>query len=382
MAVQEVSSLSLPLEEIAAEAAAVDREARFPRASVDALSRAGALGLAVPARYGGGGAGPVEVVDATEQVAAACASTAMVLVMHVAAAQTLAAGIAEDEPEGPKHEALAAAARGELLLTLAFSERGSRGHFWAQVSRAREEDGGVVIDADKSFATAAGEADAYVVACGAPGSDDPLVTDLYLVPADSPGLEVPARFDGLGLRGNASAPLRISGLRVTAERRVGAPGGGFEVMQAATLPWFVLGSAACSTGIAGAALAVAIEHATGARLEHLGSTLAEVPGVRARLAEASIRHAQARAHLYAVARDVAEERPEAPLGVLAVKAGAAEMAADVCDLCMRVGGGAAYARRGPLERHFRDARAASVMAPTTELLQDFLGKALCGQEVF
>jgi alkylation response protein AidB-like acyl-CoA dehydrogenase len=49
---------------------------------------------------------------------------------------------------------------------------------------------------------------------------------------------------------------------------------------------------------------------------------------------------------------------------------------------MRVGGGAAYSKHGPLERHLRDARAASVMAPTTELLHDFLGKALTGQDLF
>jgi alkylation response protein AidB-like acyl-CoA dehydrogenase len=48
---------------------------------------------------------------------------------------------------------------------------------------------------------------------------------------------------------------------------------------------------------------------------------------------------------------------------------------------MRAGGGAAYARRGSLERHFRDARAASVMAPTTDLLHDFLGRALTGREL-
>jgi alkylation response protein AidB-like acyl-CoA dehydrogenase len=317
-----------------------------------------------------------------EQVAAACASTGMVLVMHVVAVQTLAAGIADDAPAGPKHAALAAAARGEQLLTLAYSEPGSRGHFWAQVSRARADAGGVVIDADKSFATSAGEADAYVLACGAPGSDDPLVTELYLVPADDAGIEVPARFDGLGMRGNASAPLRVRGLRASHDRRLGPAAGGFELMVNATLPWFVLGSAACSAGIAGAALAAAIEHATSARFEHLGSTLADIPGVRARLAEARIRHDQARAHFYAVARDVAENRPEAQLGVLAVKAAAAEMAVDVCDRCLRIGGGAAYSKHGPLERHFRDARAASVMAPTTELLHDFLGKALCGQEVF
>jgi alkylation response protein AidB-like acyl-CoA dehydrogenase len=382
MAVQEAFSTSLPLEEIASSAGAVDREARFPRESVDGLANAGALGLAVPARFGGAGAAPAEIVRAVEQVSAACASTGMVLVMHAVATQTLAAGIAEDESDGPKHATLAAAARGEALLTLAYSERGSRGHFWAQVSRARPEAGGVVIDAEKSWATSAGEADAYVLACGAPGSDDPLATELYLVPGDSPGIEVPASFDGLGMRGNASAPLRVRGLRASADQRLGPPAGGFALMLQATLPWFVLGSAACSVGIAGAALTAAIGHATGARFEHLGSTLADVPGIRARLAEARIRLDQARAHLYGVADDVAANRPEAQLGVLAVKAGAAEAAVQVCDLCLRVGGGAAYSKHGPLERHFRDARAASVMAPTTELLHDFLGKALCGQEPF
>jgi alkylation response protein AidB-like acyl-CoA dehydrogenase len=382
MAVQEAFSTSLPLEDIASRAATVDREAQFPQESVDGLARAGTLGLAVPDRFGGQGAGPVEIAEAVEQVAAACASTAMVLVMHVVAVRTLAAGIADDEPDGPKHAALVASARGECLLTLAYSERGSRGHFWAQVSRARADADGVVIDADKSWATSAGEADAYVLACGAAGSDDPLETELYLVPADSSGLEVPARFDGLGMRGNASAPLRVRGLRARQEQRLGPPAGGFGLMLQATLPWFVLGSAACCVGVAGAALAAAIEHASAARLEHLGSTLADVPGVRARLAEARIRHDQARAHLYAVAHDIAAGRPEAQLGVLAVKAAASEMAVDVTDLCMRVGGGAAYSKYGPLERHFRDARAASVMAPTTDLLHDFLGKAICGQEPF
>jgi alkylation response protein AidB-like acyl-CoA dehydrogenase len=83
-----------------------------------------------------------------------------------------------------------------------------------------------------------------------------------------------------------------------------------------------------------------------------------------------------------VAEQVAAGTPDAQLGVLAVKASAAEMASDVCDLCLRVGGGAAYSKHGPLERHFRDARAAAIMAPTTELLHDFIGKALCGQELF
>jgi alkylation response protein AidB-like acyl-CoA dehydrogenase len=382
VAIETPARSQLTVDAIAARADRVDREGRFPRNSINKLAAAGMLGMGVPERFGGAGAGPVEIAEAIERVAAACASTGMVFVMHVVAMQTLAAGIARDEPEGPKHAALAAAARGEHLSTLAYSERGSRGHFWAQVSRARAQDGGVAIDADKSWATSAGEADSYVLACGAPGSDDPLATDLYLVPAAAAGIEVAAPFDGLGMRANASAPLRVRGLHVAAERRLGGPARGFGLMMQATLPWFVVGSAACSVGIAGAAVEAAIDHARGARLEHLGSTLADVPAVRARLAQAKICHAQARAHLYAVASEIEGEAPGAPLGVLALKAAAAETAVEVTDLCLRVGGGAAYSKHGPLERHFRDARAASVMAPTTELLHDFLGKALCGQELF
>ena len=372
----------VPVVDIATTAEQVDRDARFPRSSIDALAGAGLLGLGVPERFGGPGGGPEEIVAAVEQIAGACASTGMVYVMHVVAVQTVIAGTSEEEPEGPKHAALAAAARGESLFTLAYSERGSRGHFWAQLSRARPDGDGVEIDADKSWMTSAGEADACVLACGAPGSEDPLVTDLYLVPGADASLEVNAPFDGLGMRGNASASMRVRGLRVADDRRLGEPSAGFGLMMTATLPWFVLGSAATSVGIAGAALATAVEHASGARFEHLDSTLADVPGVRARLAEAKIRHAQARAYLHTVAREVAAGGPDAQVGVLALKAAAAEVAIDVTDLCLRVGGGSAYSKHGPIERHFRDARAASVMAPTTDLLHDFLGKALCGMELF
>jgi alkylation response protein AidB-like acyl-CoA dehydrogenase len=373
--------VSVPVEAIAASAAAVDREARFPRDALDRLAVNGVLGIGLPEDLGGAGGGPSEVVDAVEQVAGACASTGMVLVMHIVAAQTLLAGTPAVD-DGPKGQTLAAIARGEHLSTLAYSERGSRGHFWAQVSRARALVDGVVVDADKSWATAAGEVDSYVMATGAPGGESPVDTELYLVDAGADGIEIPARFDGLGMRGNASAPLSVRGLYVSGDRRLGAPGSGFGLMMQATLPWFALGSAACSVGIAGAAIDAAAEHAAGARFAHLGSTLADVPGVRERLARAKVRQLEARALLRDVAAQVAAGAPDAQLGVLAVKASAAEMAGEVCELCMRIGGGAAYSKHGPLERHFRDARAAAIMAPTTDLLHDFIGKALCGQDLF
>lgn len=75
-------------------------------------------------------------------------------------------------------------------------------------------------------------------------------------------------------------------------------------------------------------------------------------------------------------------RDDVMLRVLEVKAAAGEAATEVTDLGMRVCGGAAFRREVGIERHFRDARAATVMAPTTDVLYDFIGRAVCGLPLF
>ena len=371
---------AVPVEAIMATAADVDHDARFPTEAVDALREAGLLGLGVPERFGGPGAGATELAETIEHVAGACGTTAMVYTMHVVASRTLAGTVESDT--GPVADTLRAVAAGEHLTTIAYSERGSRSHFWAQVSRAARHGDGVRFDADKSWVTSAAEADSYVVAVGAPGSSDPLVTELYLVPAATPGIQVLEPFDGLGMRGNGSSPVRMRNVEIAGDRGLGGPGEGFPTMLTATLPWFVLGCAACCVGIAGRALELAAEHAAGARLEHEGVALADLPTIRARLGQAKVRHQQARAFLYEVARQLEGGSPDAQLGILGLKAACAEMAIVVVDEAMRVGGGAAYSRHLPLERLFRDARAASVMAPTTDILVDLLGRTLTGRPLF
>jgi alkylation response protein AidB-like acyl-CoA dehydrogenase len=373
---------TVPVETIRAYAAEVDREARFPAEAIDALRETGLLGLGIPEAYGGPGGSPSEVVAVVEQVAAGCAASGMVYTMHLTAAQTLLAGTAGPD-DGIKAATLRAIATGDHLSTLAFSERGSRSHFWAQVSRATVEDTGLVrIDADKSWVTSAGHADSHVTGTGAVGMSGALETELYLVEGRTPGIEVLGRFDGLGMRGNASSPVAYRGVTVEADRRLGEAGSGFGLMMSATLPWFVLCGAATSLGIAAAAIEGGTQHIVGARFEHLGSSLADIPGVRARLAEAKIRYLQARALLYDVALKVETGSPDAQLGVLALKAAAGEMAIDVTDEVMRACGGAAFSKHLGIERNFRDARASSVMAPTTDVLRDFIGRALTGLELF
>ena len=369
----------VPADVIAARAGEVDTEARFPVEALEALRDAGLWGLLVPGDCGGLGASLSDAAAVVEQVAAACGSSGMVFTMHLAATQTLVGG------RGPStliDGALAEIANGTCLATLAYSENGSRSHFWSPVSRVVPGSEDLRVDANKSWVTSAGHADRYVVSVGVDSPDDPLASDLYIIAGDAPGFEVSGAFDGLGLRGNASAPMTLRDVELAEDQRLGEAGGGFGLMLSATLPVFVVCSAACAVGLAGAAVDAVTAHASSARLEHLGASLADLPVVRARIAAAKVRHMQARALLYEVAAQLDAGAPEAQLGVLAVKASAAEMALEVTSEAMRVGGGAAFSRQLPLERLFRDARAASVMAPTTDLLYEFIGKAVTGQEVF
>jgi alkylation response protein AidB-like acyl-CoA dehydrogenase len=128
-------------------------------------------------------------------------------------------------------------AEGRHLTTLAFSEAGSRSHFWAPMSSATADgQSQVVLDAKKSWVTSAGEADSYV------WSSRPLAavgaSTLWLVPAGTAGVSVSGGFDGLGLRGNASRPMLAEGARVPTAARLGPDGGGFDVMMGVVLPHF------------------------------------------------------------------------------------------------------------------------------------------------
>jgi len=208
------------------------------------------------------------------------------------------------------------------------------------------------------------------------------MSSVWLVPADAAGLEVGAPFDGLGLRGNSSSPMTAAGVEVPADAMLGADGGGFDVMLGAVLPCFQLLNAAFSCGTMDAATTKTVAHATGTRLEHLDQTLADNPVVRANVARMRVKTDMARGLLLDALRAMNTGQPDAMLKVLEVKAAASEASIEVTDLAMRVCGGSAFRKEVGVERNFRDARAATVMAPTTDALYDFIGRILCDLPLF
>jgi isovaleryl-CoA dehydrogenase len=359
-------------EVVAPSAMQVDRDGAFPSENIHALASAGILGLLSATDAGGGGLAVREAAEVVERLAGACGSTAMIVLMHYAAVAVL-------EVHAPL-EIRQAVAAGRHLSTLAFSEAGSRSHFWAPMGTATRVDGHVHLDAHKSWVTSAGQADSYVWSSRAIDADGPMT--MWLVPSQTNGLSQPTGFDGLGLRGNGSTPVSAADVTLPMAALLGADGAGLDLALTLVLPTFQVLSAAFSLGLMEAVTAETAAHLTATRLAHLDRSLAQQQTVRLDFARMRLETDRTRAFVQDTLAALETQRADAMLRVLEVKAAAAEAALTVTDLAMKVCGGAAFRKELGIERRFRDARAARVMAPTTDALLDFIGRATLGLPLF
>jgi len=369
----------LSQEMLRASADSIDQLRRFPRENLHALGKAGVLGLLIPAQYGGSGAGLAEMAQVLEVQAQNCASTAMVTLMHFCATAVIAAKASD----ALKKEILPACARGENISTLAFSEAGSGGHFYAPVSEVRLNGGKKTLSAAKSFVTSAGESDSYVVSARKAGAAAPTESNLYLIAKNTPGLSTQGRFEGLGLSGNASAPMSLTDVAIDDAARLGPEGSGFQSMLEVVLPHFHVGVASVSMGLAKAAHQTIVARMGARKYEHAGgAALASIPRVQFLIAEITLAVNSGEAYLRETIRKVLAADPAAMLDVLGAKVVAADACLAAVSRAMTLGGGWAFGRRGGLERIFRDAQAAAVMAPSSDVLKDFIGKASLGLPLF
>jgi alkylation response protein AidB-like acyl-CoA dehydrogenase len=356
-----------------------DKEARFSSEAIAALGPAGLLGIMLPTDVGGAGLGPKTLAAVVATFAEADASAAMVYLMHVCATATIASA----RPDAAVAQTLKDIAAGKHLTTLAFSEAGSRSHFWAPVSRAKRNATGVHLSAKKSWVTSAGHAHSYVVSALSPEGTGPTESTLYLVARDTPGLSVAGPWDGMGMRANASAPMTLEDCAIAPNLQLTDDGCGFKAMLEVVLPLFNLGTSAVALGLCRAAVAGTTGHLGSARFDHLGQTLGEsLQTLRAQLATMQIDTDGLAARVDDLVDHLERPRETTMLRVLESKAAAGEVAISVTSTAMRVCGGAAFSRHLTIERLFRDAHAGAVMAPTGDVLRDFIGKAILGIPLF
>ncbi len=250
-------------------AAEVDEKGRFPVESMQALATSGLLGLCLPQASGGKGEAMRSFAAVVEELATACASTAMVYVMHTAAAQAINASTTLADRETLLQEI----SSGRHLTTLAFSETGSRSQFWAPVSKLEATNGHFVTSASKSWVTAATEADSYVSTAQRPAAASPLESTVYLVRPKAGSVRVTSAFNGLGLRGNDSAPVVLDKIKVAQGDLISGQGEGPKIILEVVLPWFAIGTAAMANGICRVAVQRTTAHLTETGFEHDGLKL-------------------------------------------------------------------------------------------------------------
>ena len=318
-----------------------DKNAAFPKDAMASLGEAGLFGIGCPTEHGGLGSDPHVFLEIVTALAEADASAAMVYNMHVCGTLCLAAAA----KSANVNDELKAIAQGKHLTTLAFSEKGSRSHFWAPVSKAEKTNDGVKLNASKSWVTSANFADSYVTSALAPNSTEATATTIYLVSRKQSGVKVTAPFDGLGLRANDSAPVELEGVQIAEDKRLSEDGAGMKMMLEVVLPFFNLGTSAVALGLCQASVAATAKHLKSARLEHLGTSLGEgLPTLRARLAQMHLATQGLRAQCERLATSLKDPNEETVLRVLETKAIAGTAAIDVTAAAMRACGGAAFSR--------------------------------------
>jgi len=351
----------------------LDSSAAWPEAAMRALADAGLMGLHVPMEQGGHELGMSALVAISEVLAGESASTGLCYAMHCVGSAVIAAKATDHQ----KQAYLEPIARGEHVTTLALSEPGSGSHFYVPSTELRRDGDAYVLSGTKSFVTNGGHADSYVMSTAAvAGAGGEGTFSCVLVEEGTPGLHWQDTWAGLGMRSNSSRTVKLEDARVPAANLLGEEGDQLWYIFEVVAPYFLMAMAGTYGGISQAALQLAREHLGSRRHAHTGELLGAEPLIAHRLGSLWVEVERTRQLIHTAADRGDAGDPEALPFILACKAAAADTAVHVTNEAMTLGGGMAYRDNSRLARLLRDARAGHVMAPTTDMLKTWVGRAM------
>lgn len=378
---QSLTEILADVQQIAVEvvrpwAESIDTQARWPEENIRALQQAGLGGLVVPAALGGLGHGLVGLARVCEILGRECGSTGLCFGMHCVGAAVLATK-ATDEQQRVYLEPIC---RGEHLTTLALSEPGTGAHFYLAHTRLVDTGhDGFLVQGQKSFVTNGGHADSYVVSTVAADPDAPPgMFSCVVVNRAAPGITWGDPWDGAGMRGNASRSMYLEDVPIPRRDLLGQQGDEIWYVFTVIAPYFLVAMAGTYLGIAAAALDQARDHLTQRRYSHTGASLARQEVLQHRLGTLWARIEATRRLIYHAAELGDSGSPDALPALLSAKAEVADRAVGVVNDALTLVGGIGYQSESGLMRRLRDARAAHIMAPTTDMLRTWTGRALLG----
>jgi alkylation response protein AidB-like acyl-CoA dehydrogenase len=365
-------------------ASGVDRSGEFPRASIDAIRKAGLLALMVPAELGGLGATTHEFSRIMRVFGGACASTAMIFLMHVTSVSPLVAHFNDRQ----RARFLSRVISGEWLVTEAISEPGSGSQWWSLSSTATKVESGYQLRAHKSWATTAGYADLYVVSTRAPDAVDDRQHAVFVVEGTSPGISF-GEWRGLGLAGNMSSWMKFDCVVDSDSLVFGKGSDGLRLYNEANQPLYHLGLSSVYLGVAEAAVKATVDRIRARKYDSdaagFGNDLSDYPIAQAHVGSVAIRLLQVEGavSLLATLMMKGEAFELIAVKMTATKVVSAEAVVAICRECMLACGGSSYVRELlPVERHMRDALAGSLMGPNDDFCKMKIGRMILKEESY
>ena len=359
----------LAAREILPRAAEIDRKHEFPRQIFTRLGELGLLGVMVPETWGGGGAGALSYAVALEEIARACASTAVAMSVQCSLA---CAPILQEANDAQRARWLPDLAAGRKIGCFALSEPEAGSDAKAQRTRAIKDGDRWVLNGTKNFITNAPVADVMITFATTDPAKGSRGITAFLIPMDTPGLKVGPPDDKLGIRGALSAQVFLADCAVGDDARLGPEGDGFKIAMRA-LDGGRIGVAAQALGIARAAF----EDATRYALERktFGQPIAEHQAIQFKLADMRTEIDAARLLLWRAA--VTKDRGgRYGRDAAMAKLFGSEVANRAAKEALQIFGGYGYLTDFPAERHYRDAKITEIYEGTSEIQRLVIASSL------
>jgi alkylation response protein AidB-like acyl-CoA dehydrogenase len=352
--------------ELAPRAAQAEADEEFPREVFRTLGRAGLLSLPFDEEYGGGAQSYEVYLQVLEEIASVWASVGVGVSVHALSCF----GLYTRGTEEQKQRWLPDMLGGDLLGAYALSEAHAGSDPAAMRTRAERDGDGYVLSGTKAWITHGGHADYYkVMARTGEGRGD---ISCFLVPADAEGMHPDPPERKMGLTGSATTSLRFEGVRVEADRRLGAEGDGLRIALAG-LDSGRLGIAAVATGLAQGALDAAVAYAQ--ERETFGSRIIDHQGLAFVIADMAAAVETARAATLHAARLRDRGVPfsrEASIAKLVATDNAMQVTTDA----VQVLGGYGYTRDFPVERFMREAKVMQIFEGTNQIQRMVISRHL------
>ncbi len=357
-------------ERIAPRAPEIDEGAEYPHDLRKLLSEQDILGLPFDVEHGGTGTGALMLNMAVEEIAKACASTALILmVQELGTLPIKLFGTAEQ-----KDRFLPRCASGEWSPAFALSEPDAGSDPGGMLTRARQDGDEWVINGTKNWITNLGIADFYIVfAVTDPDAGHSHGITAFVVEADRPGFSVGKLEHKLGIRGSPTGQPIFDDVHVPHDNVIGEVNGGFKVAMA-TLDRSRLGVAAQALGIAQGATDYAAAYARERR--QFGQTINSFQAIQFKLADMETRCAAGRELLYQACAKVDRGDPDVGKYSAMAKLFCSDTAMAVTVEAVQILGGYGYVKEYPVERMLRDAKITQIYEGTNEIQRLVIARTL------